>query len=437
MKVVISEPTYMNYQSNRDFAIQLDEKDPLRAYRDKFYMPQHKGQDCIYFTGNSLGLQPKTAEKFIDQELEDWRDLAVEGHFKAKNRPWFHYHKFSKEILGKLLGAKPHEVVSMNNLTSNLHFMMVSFYRPKKDRFRIMIEGGAFPSDQYAVESQIKFHGYNYEEALIELHPKEGEYTLRTEDIIHNIKIHGKELALVLLPGIQYFTGQWFDVKAITKAAHEEGANIGFDLAHAIGNVPLNLHEHDVDFAVWCSYKYLNSGPGGVSGIFVHEKFTNDSNLPRFAGWWGHNEDERFKMEKSFKAMPGADGWQLSNVNVLGSAAHLASLEIFAEVGMEPLRKKSLLLTGYLEFLLNTLNHDQVILLSPKDQSERGCQLSLLINSGKEIFEKLTSKGVITDWREPNLPGEGGVIRIAPVPLYNTFTNVFDFYQLLKEFLNE
>ncbi|MEM7108165.1 MAG: kynureninase [Bacteroidota bacterium] len=427
----------MNYQISRDFATQLDQNDPLRAFRDQFYIPKHDGEDCIYFTGNSLGLQPKTVKEFVDQELEDWRDFAVEGHFKAQNRPWFHYHKFSKETLSSLLGATPNEVVSMNNLTSNLHFMMVSFYRPDKDRFKIMIEGGAFPSDQYAVESQIKFHGYPYEEALVELHPREGEYTLRTEDIIHAIKAHESEVALVLLPGVQYFTGQWFDIEMITNAAHEVGAYVGFDLAHAIGNVPLQLHDHNVDFAVWCSYKYLNSGPGGVSGIFVHERLHADKDLPRFAGWWGHNENDRFQMQKGFKAMPGADGWQLSNVNVLGSAAHLASLAIFAEVGIQPLRKKSLLLTGYLEFLLDTLDHGKVQLLTPTNPNERGCQLSILLRQGPQIVEDLTSKGVTIDWREPHLPNESGVIRVAPVPLYNTFTDVFDFYHLLKTLLND
>ena len=428
----------MRYKNSVDFAEAMDQKDPLKSYRRQFHIPKHNGNDCLYFTGNSLGLQPKTVKQFIDQELSNWQELAVEGHFKSKTRPWFHYHKHSKEVLARLVGAKPMEVVSMNNLTSNLHFMMVSFYRPVKSRYKILMEEGAFPSDQYAVESQIKYHGYDPEKALVELHPREGEDILRTEDIIEAIKAESDSLAMVLLPGVQYFTGQWFDIRQITKAGHQAGAYVGYDLAHAIGNVPLQLHNYNVDFAVWCSYKYLNSGPGGVSGIFVHEKHGHNSGIPRFAGWWGHNEDERFKMQKGFKPMQGADGWQLSNVNVLGSAAHLASLEIFGEVGIEALREKSLLLTGFAEFLLQSISAEKLRILTPEKENERGCQLSLLImKNGKEVFNQLTEQGVIGDWREPNLAEHGGVIRIAPVPLYNTFNDIYKFYQILKETLDE
>ena len=428
----------MIYENSLEFAQYLDKNDRLKAFRDQFYIPQKDGKDSIYFTGNSLGLQPKTTKSYIHEELEGWATLGVDGHFHSNSRPWYHYHKFSKESLAKLVGAYPSEVVSMNSLTTNLHLLMVSFYRPTGARYKIMIEGGAFPSDQYAVESQLKFHGYNYEDALIEIKPRETEHTLRTEDIIQAIGQHGHELALVLFGGVQYFTGQWFDLKTITEAAHNAGAIAGFDLAHAIGNVPLDLHDQKVDFATWCSYKYLNSGPGGVSGIFVHEKHGTDYGIPRFSGWWGHVEDERFKMEKGFKPMPGADGWQLSNVNVLASAAHLASLEIFDKAGIDALREKSTQLTGYLQYLLSTLPPGQVEMITPSTPGERGCQLSLVIqHNGSEVFDFLTKRGVVADWREPHIPGKAGVIRVAPVPLYNTFTDVYQFYGILKAGLNE
>ena len=421
----------MTFENSEDFARSLDSKDPLKDYRDKFYIPQINGKDCIYFTGNSLGLQPKDTEKHILEELEDWKNLGVEGHFHAKHRPWFHYHKFTKELLAKLVGAKPLEVVSMNNLTSNLHFMMVSFYQPTSKRFKIVMEAGAFPSDMYAVESQVRFHGYDPNEAIIEIAPKAGSETLETKDIIETIEKNGNEVALVLFSGVQYYTGQYFDLKAISSAAHKVGAYAGFDLAHAVGNVKLNLHDSGADFAAWCSYKYLNSGPGGMSGIFVHERHANNSELPRFAGWWGHNEEARFKMEKGFIPMAGADGWQLSNVNVLSSAAHLASLKMFDEVGMDALVAKSRLLTGYLEFLLNTLDKNIVSAITPSTEKDRGCQLSIVVKKdGKKVFDELTKAGVIADWREPE------VIRVAPVPLYNTFSDVYTFYTILKKTLN-
>lgn len=420
----------MNFEDSEAFAHSLDEQDPLKEYRNKFYLPIINGKQSIYFTGNSLGLQPKQTKDFILEELEDWKNLGVEGHFHAEKRPWFHYHKFSKELLAKVVGAKPEEVVSMNNLTSNLHFMMVSFYKPSNKRFKIIMEAGAFPSDQYAVESQVKFHGYDPEDAIIEISPRSGEKLLRTQDIIDTIEENANEVALVLFGGVQYYTGQFFDLKTITNAGHNAGAKVGFDLAHAVGNVPLNLHDSGADFAVWCSYKYLNSGPGGVSGIFVHERHGKDHSLPRFAGWWGHDEEKRFKMEKGFIPMEGADGWQLSNVNVLSSAAHLASLKLFDEVGMESLRTKSELLTSYLEFLLNSLQTDLINIITPSHVNERGCQLSIIVKEkGKMVFEALTNEGVVADWREPE------VIRVAPVPFYNTYTEVFKFYQIIKSTL--
>ena len=418
----------MQYENSRAYAQSLDKEDPLKDFRNQFHIPQHQGKDAIYFTGNSLGLQPKSTRKFVEEELKSWQELGVEGHFDGK-RPWMYYHKFSKEQLAKTVGAKPSEVVSMNNLTSNLHFMMVSFYRPTKQRYKIITEAGAFPSDQYALETQVKYHGYDPKDALIELKPRAGEHTLRSEDILLAIEEVGDQLALVMMAGVQYYTGQFFDLKMITHKAHDVGAYCGFDLAHAVGNVPVNLHDNEVDFAVWCSYKYMNSGPGGMSGIFVHERHGNNSDLPRFAGWWGHDESERFQMKKGFKPMTGADGWQLSNVNVLSSAAHLASLEIFEEVGIDALRKKSLKLTGYLAHLLDELKLDKTKLevITPKEAQARGCQLSLLVHqNGRKVFDALTAAGVISDWREPN------VVRIAPVPLYNTFEEAYDFVEILK-----
>lgn len=420
----------MQYENTLDFAKTQDQNDPLKSYREKFHIPQHDGNDCIYLVGNSLGLQPKQTRKFIEEELHDWETLGVEGHFDERaKRPWFHYHKFLKEHLAKLAGAKPSEVVSMNSLTTNLHLLMVSFYRPTKERFKIITEIGAFPSDQYALETQIRFHGLDPAEALIEMAPRDGEHTLRTEDILATIEEHKGSLAMIMMAGVQYYTGQLFDIPTITKKGHEAGAIVGFDLAHAYGNVPLNLHNDGVDFAAWCSYKYLNSGPGSVSGIFVHERHGNNPELNRFAGWWGHDESQRFQMKKGFIPMEGADGWQLSNVNVLSSAAFLASLDIFSEVGMAALREKSLKLTGFLEYILKELNTDseKIKIITPEDENQRGCQLSLLVeNGGRELFDALSAKGVIADWREPN------VVRIAPVPLYNSFEDVYKFVEILK-----
>ena len=423
----------MKFINTHQFAKKLDSQDTLRSFRNQFLIPGIKGKDVIYFAGNSLGLQPKTTKKFITEELIDWAMLGVDGHLDSK-RPWLYYHRFTKKALAKLTGAKPGEVVAMNQLTVNLHLMMVSFYRPTQQRYKILTEAGAFPSDQYAFESQIKFHGFDVEKSLIELKPREGETFLRNEDIIGAIRQHSMELALVIFGGVQYYTGQFFDIEKITTAGHEAGAYVGFDLAHAIGNVPLSLHKNDVDFAVWCSYKYLNSGPGSIAGIFVHERHAKSFELPRFAGWWGHNEDERFLMEKGFKPMEGADGWQLSNVPIFQSAAHLAALEIFNRATINALRKKSVLLTGFLEFLLGEFDAEEKYysMITPTNPHERGCQLSLLIHSnGKNIFKRILQEGVIVDWREPN------VIRIAPVPMYNTFQEVYRFVEIFKSAISK
>lgn len=423
------------YQRNEAFAREQDAKDPLRQFREQFIIPPAKsGGEAIYLCGNSLGLQPKSTRTYLDKELDKWATYAVDGHFHAAE-PWFHYHRLLKEPLARIVGAKPEEVVVMNNLSSNLHFLMVSFYQPTAGRFKILMEGGAFPSDQYAVESQVRFRGYAPEEAIVEVFPREGEQTLRTEDILAAIEQHQDELALVLFAGLQYYTGQVFDMAAITRAGQAAGAKVGFDLAHATGNVPLHLHDWGVDFAAWCSYKYLNSGPGSNSGIFVHERYADQPELPRFAGWWGHDEKERFLMRKGFKPMYGADGWQLSNGNILPLAAQRASLEIFEQAGMDNLRQKSLQLTGYLEFLIreevsSEANHFQII--TPQQPEERGCQLSLFVEkNGKKLFEQISKAGVVGDWREPN------VIRVAPTPLYNTFTDVYQFAQLLKKAVKE
>jgi len=383
----------------------------------------------VYFCGNSLGLQPKTARAAVLQELDDWAELGVEGHF-AGRKPWLHYHKALALPSAQVVGALPHEVVVMNNLTVNLHLLMVSFYRPDQRRFKILMEGGAFPSDQYAVESQVKFHGFRPEEAIVELFPRAGETYLRTGDIEKAIQETGSELALVLFGGVNYYTGQAFDLAAITRAAHVVGAMAGFDLAHAAGNVELQLHDWDVDFAVWCSYKYLNSGPGGAAGAYIHERYAQRPDLPRFAGWWGHREEERFQMRKGFIPMPGAEGWQLSNAQILPMAVHQASLAIFAEAGMAKLRQKSLQLTGFTEFLVQKFNSEQntyqIQVLTPVDPAARGCQLSLLVaGNGRALFDRLAQAHVLADWREPD------VIRIAPVPLYNSFGDVWRFYEIL------
>lgn len=416
-------------ENSLSYARQMDRDDPMRSFRNRFHIPKRRGKNGIYFTGNSLGLQPKSVTRRVAEELEDWAALGVDGHVRAC-RPWVEYHKLTKKALANLAGAKSLEVVAMNQLTVNLHLLLVSFYRPTPRKFKVLMEAGAFSSDQYLIESQLAYHGINPADGIIALQPREGESFLRTDDILNSIHQHEGTLALVLLGAVQYYTGQFFDVRAITAAGHAAGAVVGFDLAHAIGNVVLNLHKDDVDFAAWCSYKYLNSGPGALAGIFVHERYARNVDLPRFAGWWGHDEKERFRMKAGFRPMPGADGWQLSNHPILPAAVHLAALEIFQEAGMKNLRSKSVRLTAYLEFILNEQDprHDYFDLLTPSDPEARGCQLSLYMKkSGRKVFDHIIRSGVIADWREPD------VIRLAPVPLYNTFEEVFRFGEIFRK----
>lgn len=418
----------MLFQNTLSFAQQLDAEDELRSFREKFHYPKIGSKETIYLTGNSLGLMPKKARDYAEQEFSDWQNSAVEAHFNAKN-PWFYYHHFCNEMLAELVGAKREEVVAMGSLTANLHLLMVSFYRPTKQRYKIMMEANAFPSDQYAIESQVNYHGFSVEDAIIEIEPREGEYFIRNEDILSSIEKNKNELALVMFGGVNYLSGQFFNLKEITGATHDAGAYAGFDLAHAAGNVPLQLHDWNVDFACWCSYKYLNSGPGGVAGIFVHEKFDTEK-IPRFAGWWGYEEDSRFEMKKGFVPMKGAASWQVSNAPVFNSAIHCASLEIFHEAGMDRLRKKSELLTAYLEFIVDDFNlkyPDAALnIITPRDHSQRGSQLSTKAKKGRNFFEQITDAGVIADWREPD------VIRLSPVPLYNTFEEVWKVGEILK-----
>jgi kynureninase len=448
------------FENSVTFSNQMDADDPLRGFRERFHIPQSdSGGDAIYFTGNSLGLQPKTARGYIEQELDDWARLAVEGHLHAKN-PWLPYHEFVTEPLARVVGAMPIEVVAMNSLTVNLHLLMVSFYRPTAERYKIVIEKGAFPSDQYAVESQLRVHGFSsppYEggvdafrgrggsllsepgnpvatapgsDSLIELTPREGESILRTEDILETIEREGDQIALILLGGVNYYTGQAFDMKAITEAGHRKGCVVGFDCAHAAGNLELKLHDWDVDFAAWCSYKYLNAGPGGIAGIFVHERHSCSFDLPRFAGWWGHDKETRFLMGPNFKPLAGAEGWQISNPPIFQLASLRASLEIFDVATMPALRAKSERLTGYLEFLLSEIDDARISVITPNDPSARGCQLSIRVkDADKTLFDAITSKGVFADWREPD------IIRVAPVPLYNSFEDVFRFASILRDCL--
>jgi kynureninase len=434
----------MNYQFTASFAKEQDLNDPLRLYREQFYFPQHNGRDVLYFCGNSLGLQPKGVKEALEREVEHWRTHGVEGHFRGE-MPWLHYHKFLQPQTAHIAGAMEEEVVVMNTLTTNLHLLMATFYRPTRERFKIIMEAGAFPSDQYAVESQVLFHAglrggkvFDPAKAIVEVAPREGEETLRTEDITATIEKHSEELALVLFGGVNYYTGQFFDLEAIVKAGHKAGAYVGFDLAHAAGNLPLHLHDWGADFAVWCSYKYLNSGPGGPSGVFIHDRHGDNPGLPRFAGWWGHDEGQRFLMRKGFIPMKGAAGWQLSNAQIFSFAAHKVSLDLFEQATMPALREKSLKLTGYLEFLIDELNRQgrHYRIITPRDPAGRGCQLSILTRSGgRRLFDYLTENGAVVDWREHNLPGdEGGVIRVAPVPLYNSFQDVFEFSELLRKF---
>lgn len=423
-------------ENTLSYAQQQDANDSLRAYRDRFFLPTFHQNQVRYFTGNSLGLQPKTVSSYIQQELDDWAKWGVEGHFHGK-RPWFSYHENLTDKIAKVVGALPQEVVVTHSLTTNLHLLMVSFFVPLGKRKKIICEAKAFPSDQYALESQIKFHGLDLATDLIEIAPREGEHLINEEDILAKIAEVGDELALVMIGGVNYYSGQLFDMQKITEAAHAVGAIAGFDLAHAAGNIHLKLHDWGVDFAAWCSYKYLNSSPGGVSGMFVHERHANRPELPRFAGWWGHDKSVRFLMEPGFQPMPGAEGWQLSNAPVLGMAAHLASLDIFDEVGMEKLCAKRDQLTAYLEFIIDSISEKHKDLctfeiITPRNKSQRGAQLSMLVHGkGKAIFDKLSDAGVVADWREPN------VIRLAPVPLYNSFEDVYYFGKHLEDAIVE
>jgi kynureninase len=422
----------MTFENTLGFAKKMDQNDPLKEFRKQFHFPSFHENNIRYFTGNSLGLQPIKAKTYITEELEDWAKFGVEGHFHAR-RPWFSYHEQLTDKVAKIVGAKPLEVVVTHSLTTNLHLLMVSFYRPSGKRTKILCEAKAFPSDQYALESQVKFHGLSPETDLIEVSPRPGEQLIREEDILAKIHELGDTLALVMIGGVNYYTGQLFDMKSITVAAHHVGAVAGFDLAHAAGNVNLSLHEWGVDFAAWCGYKYLNSSPGGVSGMYIHERHADDKTLPRFAGWWGHDKNTRFLMEPGFQPIKGAEGWQLSNAPVLGMAAHLASIEIFDEAGMDRIGEKRDLLTAYLEFVINDIstrntNRVNFELITPRDKTKRGSQLSIMAKGqGKALFDALSAEGVVADWREPN------VIRVAPVPLYNSFEDCFWFGQLLEK----
>ena len=420
----------MTFKTSLSFAKEMDEQDPLKDFRDQFIFPSFHQNQIRYFTGNSLGLQPKTTRTVINEELDDWAKYGVDGHFMSR-RPWYSYHEELTAMAANIVGAIEFETVITHSLTTNIHLLMVSFYQPKGNRKKIICEKKAFPSDQYALQSQLKFHGCTKED-LIEVGPREGEHTIRHEDIIAAIEKHKDEIALVFIGGVNYYTGQFFNLKEITEAGHKVGACVGFDLAHAAGNVNLKLHDWGVDFAMWCSYKYLNSSPGGVSGLFVHERHAEDTSLPRFAGWWGHDKEQRFLMEDEFYPIKGAEGWQLSNAPVLGMAAHLASLKIFQEAGMDRIGEKRDLITAYLEFLLEDLNikkGEVLEVITPKNPKERGSQLSILFKKdGKQMFDRLTEAGVIADWREPN------VIRIAPAPLYVSYEDCWYFVNILNEF---
>jgi len=419
------------FDNSLEYAKKQDAADALASFRNKFHIPTNaNGQEIIYFCGNSLGLQPKITSEYINEELNDWANLGVEGHVEGKH-PWLPYHEFLTENMAKIVGAKPSEVVVMNTLTTNLHLMMVSFYQPTKTKYKIVVESDAFPSDKYAVESQLKFHGIDPKDGLILWKPRQGEELCRFEDLEEIMKTHGNEIALLMIGSTNYYTGQSFPLKKITELGHKHSCMVGFDLAHGAGNIQPNLHETGADFAVWCTYKYLNSGPGSLGGCFVHERHANNEKLNRFAGWWGHNKKTRFNMRHEFDALPGAEGWQLSNPPILSMAAIRASLDTFAKAGFENLRKKSEKLTGFLEFLLDEMNNDSIKIITPRNPEERGCQLSIQVkNADKSLHTKLTKAGVISDWREPD------VIRVAPAPLYNSFEDVFRFSEKLKEVLN-
>ena len=417
----------MRFEEGEAFDRRMDAEDPLRSFRDEFLFPQRKdGEPAIYLVGNSLGLQPRKARQYVMEELEDWERLGVEGHFHARH-PWLPYHETLTEQTARLVGALPLEVVVMNTLTVNLHLMLVSFYQPTRERFKILIEGGAFPSDQYAVASQTRFHGFDPAVAVMRLEPRADEATLRPEDILETIERHGDEIALVMLGNVNYLSGQAFDMAAITRAAHAKGCRVGFDLAHGAGNLRLSLHDDGPDFAVWCSYKYLNGGPGTLAGAFVHERHAHEASLPRFAGWWGHDKATRFRMGPDFVPLPGAEGWQLSNPPILQLAALRASMELFDRATMPALRAKGDLLTGYLEFLLDRLPEGTVSIVTPRDVKARGSQLSLRFKRDpRRLLAHLAEAGAFCDFREPD------VIRAAPAPLYCTFLDVYRFVRILE-----
>jgi len=412
----------IEFKAMREFAAAQTARDPLAHFRERFHIPKMAdGSDCIYLCGQSLGLQPKSAREYVEQELQDWARLGVDGQLHARN-PWIPYHELLTAPISRLVGALPIEVVAMNSLTVNLHMMMVSFYRPTPQCHKILIEANAFPSDQYAVKSQVQYHGYDPAVSLMEVAPRPGECAIRTEDIEKLIDAEGKKIALIMLGGVNYYSGQAFDFSRITAAGHAKGCVVAFDLAHAIGNLPLKLHDWNVDFAVWCSYKYLNGGPGAIAGCFVHERHARHPKLPRFTGWWGHDKENRFLMKPDFHPIPGAEGWQLSNPSILSAAALRSSLDIFDEAQMERLRAKSALLTGYLEFLLDQDRSKRFSIITPRDSAQRGAQLSLRVNeNGRAICDALAKEGIICDWREPD------ILRVAPVPLYNTFLDVYTF----------
>ena len=410
------------------YAIDSDKEDVLSSFRDKFFIPRDKdGKDVIYMCGNSLGLMPKSTEKYIKDELAGWQNLAVEGHFYGKN-PWIAYQELLAAPMAEMVGALHTEVVVMNSLTVNLHLLMVSFYRPKKERYKILCDYSLFPSDRYAIESQIKYHGYDPSDTLIELQPEPGEYIISTDKISDILQKHGHEIALILIGGVNYYTGQVYDIKRITILGHQKGCMVGFDLAHGAGNILLDLHNDGPDFAAWCTYKYMNAGPGNLSGIFIHERHHENKELPRFAGWWGHDKKSRFLMEPEFNPIPTAEGWQLSNQPVIQMAIIKASLDIFMEAGMPKLRAKSELLTSYLAYLINSLQDEKIRIITPADVKSRGCQLSLQMKyPDKNLFNYLMQHDVILDWREPD------VIRAAPTPLYNSFQDVWHFVRILNE----
>lgn len=421
-----------DFRADAAFARTMDAEDELSGFRDRFHIPPAPGGgSCVYMCGNSLGLQPKTTRDAVAEELQNWQDLAVEGHFHART-PWTRYHDALAESYARIVGAAPREVTAMNTLTVNVHLMMVSFYRPTAQRFKIIIEDHAFPSDRYAVDTQIRFHGFDPAEALVVLKPRPGEILLRTEDIEATIAAHADSLALVMMGGLNYYTGQLYDMECITRAGHAAGAVVGFDLAHAAGNVPLRLHDWGVDFACWCSYKYLNSGPGSIAAVFVHDRHAENFNLPRFGGWWGHDRPSRFKMGPNFQPIPGAEGWQLSNPPILSLAAVKASLALFDEAGMDRLRVKSVKLTSYLSYLLDNLGSAAFHVMTPADPAQRGAQLSIVVHeNGRAVFDALHRGGVICDWREPDC------IRIAPAPLYNSFADVHRFVEVFATALSE